>query len=279
MIPSPPDGIREAWATISGHRMRYLTGGSGRPLLLIHGLLGYSFSWRFNLAEFAKHSTVFAIDLLGVGFSDRPVLDCSLRATAKRLRTFLDQLGVKEFDLLGTSHGGAVALRLAALDAARVRRLVLAAPANPWSKSRMWAVRLFNTAPARALAPWLFGKTLVHHLQIRRMYGDPGRITPGTLAGYSEPLHTPGTIPHALRIVSCWRQDMDELRGLMPAISAIPTLLLWGDRDIPVSIASANAVKQHFNRAELVVFPGVGHLPYEEVPEAFNRAVTEFLTR
>lgn len=259
--------------------MRYLTGGSGSPLLLIHGLLGYSFSWRFNLAAFAKHSTVYAIDLLGMGFSDRPVLDCSLKATAERLRSFLDDLGIHEFDLLGSSHGGAVALRLAALDPARVRRMVLAAPANPWSKSRMWAVHLFSSSPGRAIARSLFGNGAIHRWGIRRMYGDQKRITAGTLNGYSEPIGTPGTIEHALRIVGCWMSDMQQLRELMPTISSIRTLILWGDRDIPVSIASAERVKAQFKNAELVVFRGVGHLPYEEVPEDFNQAVTKFLTR
>jgi len=52
--------------------MRYLSAGSGPPLLLVHGLLGYSFSWRFTIPALAQHATVYAIDLLGTGFSDRP---------------------------------------------------------------------------------------------------------------------------------------------------------------------------------------------------------------
>src|SRR5437868_10735051 len=89
--------------------MRYLRDGVGPPLLLLHGLLGYSFSWRYAIPALARHATVHAVDMLGVGFSDRPRgLDCCLRANAERLLCFLDAVGMAECDLLGTSHGGAV---------------------------------------------------------------------------------------------------------------------------------------------------------------------------
>lgn len=276
--PPPPEGIAERWARADGCRMRYLTAGSGRPLLLIHGLLGYSFSWRFNLGEFARHATVYAVDLPGVGFSDRPVLDCSLGAIARRLAEFLDQLGIREFDLLGTSHGGAVAMTLAALDPRRVRRMALSAPANPWSRYGRMLVRFFSSPAARFLAPSMMKITAIPRSRLRRMYGDASRIAPGTLEGYSAAIEIPGTIEHVLRIVRCWRSDLSELRRTIPALAGIPTLLLWGTRDTLVPLASAAPLQAHLRRAELVLFEGAGHLPYEEVPQAFNRAVLDFLT-
>ena len=96
---------------LDGYRMRYLRAGSGPPLLLLHGLLGYSFSWRFTIPALAGKATLYAVDMPGVGFSDRPPnSDGSLRAHAERLVRFLDGVGVASFDLLGTSHGGAVAM-------------------------------------------------------------------------------------------------------------------------------------------------------------------------
>ena len=87
--------------------MRYLCGGSGPALVLVHGLLGYSFSWRHALPVLSERATVYAVDMLGVGFSDRPPnLNCCFRAHAERLLRFLDSVGVTSCDLLGTSHGG-----------------------------------------------------------------------------------------------------------------------------------------------------------------------------
>jgi pimeloyl-ACP methyl ester carboxylesterase len=277
--PPLPAGIHEAWAEVSGHRMRYLTAGSGRPLLLIHGLMGYSFSWRFNLPELARHATVYAVDLLGMGFSERCNLDCSLRSIAQYLARFLDQLKVREFDLLGTSHGGATAIVLASLDRTRVRRLVLSAPANPWSPYGRWLAPLLSRLPARLAVPFLARSPAFIRYQLRRMYCDSRRITAGTFEGYSAPVAISGTTEHVVRILRSWLDDLEEVRRVLPAIADVPTLLLWGGGDLPVRLQSAAPLQAQFRHAELTVFDGVGHLPYEEVPEAFNRAVIEFLTR
>ena len=63
-------GAEERFAELDGGRVRFLHAGSGLPLVLLHGLLGYSFSWRFNLAALAEHRRILALDQLGVGFSD-----------------------------------------------------------------------------------------------------------------------------------------------------------------------------------------------------------------
>src|SRR5277367_6661307 len=128
------EGVEECWMELDGARMRYLRAGSGPPLILLHGLLGYSFSWRYTLPALAPYATVYAPDLLGAGFSDRPRgIDHSMRATARRVLRFVEKLGITSFDLLGTSRGGAVAMAAAAECAsgngfASLRRLVLVCP-------------------------------------------------------------------------------------------------------------------------------------------------------
>jgi pimeloyl-ACP methyl ester carboxylesterase len=54
---------------------------------------------------------------------------------------------------------------------------------------------------------------------------------------------------------------------------------MWGDKDPAVYVSSMNPLAQYFPNAEQVVFPGVGHLPYEECPEEFNRALIQFLNQ
>ena len=129
-----PYSIQDHWITLDGARMRYLRDGRGPNLVLVHGLLGYSFSWRYAIPVFAQRATVHAVDMLGVGFSDRPAgLDCCLQASAERLLRFLDAAAIDSCDLLGTSHGGAVSMMSASLSPDRIRRLILVAPVNPWS--------------------------------------------------------------------------------------------------------------------------------------------------
>src|SRR5262249_42825415 len=141
-----------SWVTVDGGRMRYLQAGSGPPLLLVHGLLGYSFSWRFVIPVLAEMATIYAVDMLGTGFSDRPPkLDCSLKAGAQRLLRFMDTVGLTSCDLLGTSHGGAVAMMAAALAPEKIRRLILVDPVNPWSAHGRLLTAFLSSSPIAPL--------------------------------------------------------------------------------------------------------------------------------
>jgi pimeloyl-ACP methyl ester carboxylesterase len=273
--------ISEHAVNLDGHWMRYLRSGEGPPLVLIHGLLGYSFSWRFNIPVLAQHATVYALDLLGVGFSDRPAqCDRSMHAAAQRVLRFMDAAGIGAADIVGTSHGGGVAMMVAADAPQRVRRLVLVAPANPWSKQGHLRARLLGTSVGagvfRLAAPSL---RFANDVGLRRMYGDARRIAPGTLAGYDAAVQLPGTLDYLLGVVKCWRDDMNELEKMLPRIAHIPTLLMWGSKDRAVLPSSAAKLRSRFQNAQLVIFDGAGHLPYEEMPEEFNRAILEFLEK
>ncbi len=275
-VPANTEGCP---ASIEGHRQRYLRCGSGPKLLLIHGLLGYSFSWRFNLAALSERATVYAPDLLGTGFSDRPAkLDCSLRAQANRMLLFMDQTGIEQADLLGTSHGGAVAMMLAGMAPRRVRRLVLVAPVNPWSRHGRLFAQVLGSGPGalllRTIQPCL---RPTHRYFLARMYGDPRRIAAGTVEGYSAALTIPGTAEYLLGVVRGWQEDLRELERALLSITNISTLLVWGDRDRAVPLESAEVLASRFLDARLLVIRGAGHLPYEECPGEFNQAVLGFL--
>jgi pimeloyl-ACP methyl ester carboxylesterase len=271
---------------IDGARMRYLRAGSGPPLILLHGLLGYSFSWRFTIPALASYTTVYALDLLGAGFSDRPKgLDHSMCATALRVLRFADKLGLDRFDLLGTSRGGAVAMSVAAesIDASadgksRVRRLVLVCPVNPYSThGRFFAPFCGSRLGAPIARAVLEHAPFLHSYFHERMYGDRRRIRPGTLEGYKAPLAIPGLFEHGLSIAQTWTADLRELEAILPKLASIPTLFMWGSKDTAVYPSSLEPLARHFRNSRSILFPGVGHLPYEECPEDFNRALIDFL--
>jgi len=290
-IPSRPsavtgNGVEECWMEFDGARMRYLRAGSGPPLILLHGLMGYAFSWRFTMPALAPYATVYAPDLLGAGFSDRPRgIDHSMRATALRVLRFVENLGLDSFDLLGTSRGGAVAMFAAAecMNAGGsrppMRRLVLVCPVNPYSSHGRWLAPFFGTSFGAALFRWGVGRMpFLFPYFHGRLYADRNGIPPGSLEGYKAPLAIPGLFEHALSIVRTWTADLREMEMLLPKLAAVPTLLMWGSRDPAVYVSSMEPLARHFTNAKTIVFPGVGHLPYEECPEQFNRAVIKFLT-
>ena len=280
--PAVGQGAEECWMDFDGAQMRYLRAGSGPPLILLHGLMGYSFSWRFTLPALAPYRTCYALDMLGAGFSDRPRIDHSMRATALRVIRFAEELNLQTFDLLGTSRGGAVAMCAAAECLARgtplVRSLILVAPVNPYSAHGRWLApflggRLgsvgFRWAVDRvpALFPYFHG----------RLYADRTKIPQDSLAGYRAPMVKPGLIDHALSIASTWTADLQELKELLPKLSAIPTALVWGTKDPAVYYSSMEPLAKYFPQAKKVVFSGIGHLPYEECPVEFNQALIDFL--
>ena len=275
--------IKEHWMPLAGGRMRYLKAGSGRALILVHGLLAYSFSWRFVIPALSQCATIYAVDNLGAGFSPSvPGLDCSMGATADRILQFADSVGLDEFDLLGTSHGGAVAMMAAAHCAdrgdSRLRRLILVAPANPFSPHGQ------RLAPAigSSLGQLVFRNTIARwrfldSLWLRRMFGDPSKIPPDSLEGYRLPVHQNRGFEYGLSIVRTWSADMKKLEAAIPKIARYPILLMWGARDRLVYPSSAGPLLRSFPQARLVTFEGAGHLPYEECPAEFNRALVEFL--
>jgi pimeloyl-ACP methyl ester carboxylesterase len=279
--------IEEHWVALPDGRMRYLRAGSGPALILVHGLMGYSFSWRFTMPALAPYATVYAIDNLGAGFSiARQGMDCSVRATAERVLQFADAVGIDGFDLLGTSHGGGVAIMVAAIcaerglkrTAPRLRRLVLVVPVNPWSPH---GKRLAPFLGSR-VGSLLFRNTIerwrsLDILWLRRLFGDKAKIPPDSLEGYRLPVIKNHGFRHARHIVRNWTADLAEIESVLPKIHDFPTLLMWGTKDRAVDFRSAERLRRNFRDARLVAFEGVGHLPYEEASEEFNCALVDFL--
>src|SRR5271166_770679 len=148
-------GVEECNAVINGVRWRYLHAGAGPALLVVHGFGAYSISWRFVIRGLARHYSVFAVDLPGCGFSERSnALPGTLASDVEGLLNFMDHLGIAQCDILGTSRGGGAVIALAGLAAergelGRIRRLVLSAPINPWSKIGLLRVRLLRTRAGR----------------------------------------------------------------------------------------------------------------------------------
>jgi pimeloyl-ACP methyl ester carboxylesterase len=278
--------IEECWMDFDGARMRYLKAGSGPALIMLHGLLGYSFSWRYAMPALAPYRTVYAPDMLGAGFSDRPKIDHSMRATARRVLKFAESLGLDWFELLGTSRGGPVAMTAAAesVEAAkggkpRVRRLILVCPVNPYSPHGRKLAAFAGTRLGAALVRMVLEDVpSLYPYWHSRMFADKSKIPAGSLEGYKAPLKIPGLFDHALSITSTWAADLRELEALLPRLAPIPTLLVWGEKDPAVYVSSLQPLARHFSHAEKVIFPGIGHLPYEECPEEFHRALIGFLT-
>lgn len=274
-------GIEELFVDVSGARMHLLHAGTGRPLLLIHGLVGSSANWQGCIGALAQVAGVYAIDQINMGKSQRIAgLDAGLEATSDRVAATMTALGLATADIVGASHGGAVALMLAARHPERVRSLILFAPANPFSHAGDRLLRIY-TAPLGRLTARL-GPYLPARLQrwaLGRMYGDPARIAEDCLPRYTDGLRVPGTMQHILAIVDGWFTDMAKLETVLPGVAQMPALLVWGDRDRAVDPASAAPLRSILRQSELRTVPGGGHVLFEEMPEESSRIMLDWLSR
>jgi pimeloyl-ACP methyl ester carboxylesterase len=178
-LETPQPGYEEAFVDVVGARVYYLHAGSGRPMLLVHGLVGSSANWRNNIDALAQHSTVYAIDLVNMGKSQRVKgLDAGLRPTANRIVAIMDALDLAEADIVAHSHGGAVALMLAALHPRRVGRLILFAPANPYCRSSDFMARICSTPWGGFLALMLpYLPVSIQRIALGEIYGGPDALS------------------------------------------------------------------------------------------------------
>lgn len=271
----------EAFVDVVGARVYYLHAGSGKPMLLIHGLVGSSANWRNNIGALARHASVYAIDLVNMGKSQRVGgLDAGLTATANRIVAVMDALNLAEADIVAHSHGGAVALMLAALHPKRVSRLILFAPANPYSRSSDVMVRVYSTAWGGILARMLpYLPMPIQRIALGGMYGGADRVPDRCLREITAGLRSSATLRHVLRVIRCWCAEMVKLEAALRRVRRIPTLLIWGDRDCTVSPSSAIHLKRRLRASELVIVPGGGHSVFLETAELSNRIMLEWLGR
>jgi len=273
--------IEKRCVQLDGHQMHCLKAGEGPQLILLHGLLGTASTWEFTIPRLAEESTIYALDALGIGESERvPGIDARLEAQADRVVQFMDHSDIGSADFLATSHGGAVALQLAAKYPSRVRSLSLHAPANPFSHLGDPLINFYLSG----LGTWFAHRITslpepLQALALGRMYGDPTKLRDGSLAKYIGSLRVPGTVTYVLSMLQTWCSDMSKLESDLKRVCHIPALLVWGDRDRAVSLDSVKELRRYFDQADLEILPGTGHLPFEECPETLTRIVNSFLTR
>src|SRR5581483_12079050 len=158
-----------------------------------------------------------------------------LISLAQLVLAFMQKMEVKSAILLGSSHGGGVALVAAASAKQQnisIKAMILVSPINSWSSQGAFLTRVAGSfigggifrSMAWCLAP-LHGRILM------RMYGDPRRVTPETVEGYSRGIAVPGTIDALLGRVKNWKTNLAKVEEALPHVAHIPTLLLWGERD------------------------------------------------
>lgn len=270
-------GLEERFVELRGCRLRYLVGGEGEPLVLVHGLGGAAVNWLALAPLLLPGRRLLVPELPGHGGSSPLPAAPSLNPYADRISLLLEREGLAPAPVVGHSLGGAIALRLAIRRPELVSGLVLAAGAGISSGTRNARYALTITGllkPGRKIAP--YRRRVARSALLKRLVfgrwgaADPPALPPEVVEAFlaGPGLHT-DTISAAKALVrDDPRSDLDRVR--------CAALVLWGARDtqLPVGDAFDYARRLH---APLRVIADCGHLLIGERPEACADAIRRFL--
>jgi pimeloyl-ACP methyl ester carboxylesterase len=268
-------------------RIHYEEAGSGPEVfVLVHGNFASWRWWKPVLERLPAGRRAVALDLRGCGENSGGAPDESRSAygipqLADDLAGFVDALDLRAFHLVGHSLGGAVALQYALGRQERVRSLTLAAPPPPTGLAAMregtsTSARLLrrvdpNHRPSmtvlqssyrmhrslgtnrwmlRRVLPEMMPAASLHPAVAESLLADAARMSPDALVGFLQALHR-------------WNVEA-ELPGLR-----VPTVIVWGARDVLVPRAGLEKMARLLPRGELVVWPDAGHSPQLERPDQF----------
>ncbi len=255
---------------IEGLRITYEQAGQGQPLLLLHGFFGDARVWRPQLDELSDDYAVVAWDTPGCGHSSDPPDAFRMGDYARCLAGFIDALGLERPHVLGLSFGSSLALELYRQNPRLPMTLVLAAAYAGWTGSLPADVvenRLAQTIPDLDLPAD----------QVVARYNSPGLLSESAPAAV---LAANAAImsdfhPRGMKAMVRALAEAD-LRDVLPHID-VPTLLLYGDRDVRSPVEIGEDLRAQIPGSKLVVVPGAGHLSNFQAPERFNAEVRSFL--
>ncbi|HTF55267.1 MAG TPA: alpha/beta fold hydrolase [Pseudonocardia sp.] len=262
-------------AEANGIRTNYLEAGKGdETVLLIHGsgpgVTSYA-NWRLVIPALAEDFHVFAPDMVGFGYSDRPEgIEYGLDTWANQTVGLMDALGIRQAHLVGNSFGGAIALRIAAQHPERVGKLVLMGSMGvsfPITEGleRVWGYEASFESMRKVLDVFAYSRELVNDELAQVRY--EGSIQPGFQEAFSAMFPAPRQ-----RWVEAMATPEEQIRALPHR-----TFIVHGREDKVIPVSNSYQLEGLIDNADLAVFSHCGHWSMIERTADFNRLVRDFL--
>jgi pimeloyl-ACP methyl ester carboxylesterase len=278
------------FADVSSGRIAYLDQGSGPAALFVHGVPLNGYHWRHVIKRVRHRRRCIAIDLMGLGYGEiAPAQDVSFAAQARMIAEVIDALGIETVDLVGNDSGGAIAQIFAATYPDRLSSLVLTNcdVHDGWPPPQVLPImeRARNGTLAAVFQPMLDRPDLARERYRRgesvplfRSYADPSVLTDEIIRLYLEPL-----LSSQQRIEAFGRYWLGFDNAQTVAIHAalkslqVPTLIVWGLKDIFFDKKWAHWLKDTIPGAERVIEVPDGRLFFpEDRPDALTGPMLGF---
>jgi len=276
--------------TADGRRLAYRRAGSGRTLVCHGGGPGFSSLYLGNLGGLDQDLELVLLDPRGTGGSDRPAdpLAYAIDDYADDVEELREHLGLERIDLLGHSHGGVVAMAYAARYPDRVGRLILASTLARWAPEQESAMN--EAMAAHKDEPWY--EDALAALQAEQAGDFSSDEELGELAirefpfyfahfgekeqAYLDTLRVETPNADTLLLFNKEIFESFDLRSELYRITA-PTLVVTGELDFITGPVCAAEISAGIADVKTEILPGTGHFVFVESPEAFGRALLDFL--
>ena len=262
--PMPPEKAVELY----GQSIHYYDAGQGPNLIFVHGLGGQAANWAANIGPLSQKQHVYALDQIGFGHSDKPLIDYKIATFVDFLYASMQTLGIPKATLVGNSLGGWIVVDFTALHPEMVDKLVLVDAAGVRSEGGPHTLPVdLNPSSLEGMRKVLefifYNKQAVTDDLVR--HGFEGHLRSGD--GY--------TIQRVLAGIF----DSDQFEdGKLHSLHA-PTLVLWGHDDLLTPLSLGERFQKGIPGAKLVVIDQCGHVPHSEKPQEFNKALMDFLAQ
>ncbi|PPS00691.1 hypothetical protein GOBAR_AA19987 [Gossypium barbadense] len=268
-LPFKPDGYN-FW-TWRGRKIHYVVQGEGFPIVLIHGFGASAFHWRYNIPELAKNYKVYAVDLLGFGWSEKAIIEYDAMIWRDQVVDFLKEIVKEPTVLVGNSLGGFTALVAAVGLPEQVVGLALLNSAGQFGDAKAKTTESEETFLQKFVL-----KPLKEVFQ--RVYINTSNVDDYLVESIKMPADDPnaGEVYYRLMTRFMLNQTDYTLDSFLSKLTC-PLLLLWGDLDPWVGPAKANRIKEFYPNTTLVNLKA-GHCPHDEVPELANKALVDWLS-
>ncbi|MBP2335593.1 pimeloyl-ACP methyl ester carboxylesterase [Saccharothrix coeruleofusca] len=287
--PRFTDTFRHEFADVDGVRMHYVTGGSGTPVVLLHGWPQTWFGWWPIMPALAEHHTVYAIDLPGLGDSTGTPTGYDKATLARYVHTLVaDRLGIRDARVIGHDLGAAVAFQYAAqfpADTARLGYLDLPLPGPGIDaatyRSLSWHIA-FHSQPK--VPETVVGDDVREYLALfypQVSFGgtafggtsDRSPFTDADIDEYARTYRRPEALAGGFELYRALGKDVQDTLAAAPV--RVPTLLMAAQGQIDAVRATAAPRMTDIVRA--VDVPNAGHWLVEENPEFVTDELLSFL--
>ncbi len=259
--------VQENFIQIEGHKIRYLESGSSREtLVLVHGLGASAERWNRVMPTFSQDYHVIVPDLIGFGYSDKPLVDYTPEFFSEFLRNFFEVSGIEKPHIIGSSLGGQITAQYASENPDNIEKLILVSPAGVMKQS--------TPALDAYIMAALYPNEQSAKTAFELMEGSGKEVDKEIVDGFIQRMQLPNA-KLAFMSTILGLKNAEVITGKLQSI-LVPTLIIWGSNDPVIPIQYADEFVSSIKDCRFYRMDKCGHTPYVEDPTKFASVVLNF---